>query len=45
MFQVQIRFGNKWQAVGAPTRDHQRKAREIATQYPSHAVRIVKVAA
>lgn len=45
MFQVQIRFGNQWQAVGAPTKDHQRKAREVAHQFPNHAVRVVKVAA
>ena len=48
MFQVQIRFGNQWQAHAdkwSKPETAQLKAKVIARRYPNHAVRVVKVAA
>lgn len=46
MYEVQIRFGNRWQAhpdKWSKPETAQIKARVIAQRYPTHAVRIVRV--
>jgi len=48
MFQIQIKFGSQWQAVGALCHSltfAQIKARLVARDYHSHAVRVIKVGA